>query len=781
MAPGLSRMRYSELYAREPARQASSRSKGVAGGQRKASLLPFGYRLAERSEATLRYRCLLLTVLFVPLLIWHFALRPGLESAIAGGEEAAPEPERSLAEQRRLDNTPGWEPGMMHGYDCLTAEERFDREQIATLLVRKSHITMGGEDQTGCRSGAGPCLKRHLDWLLILYIPALLYMFIALAIICDEFFVPSLEMFVEHYGISMDIAGATFMAAGGSMPELFTSLISVFYESDLGFAAIVGSAVFNVLFVIAVCTLASTEPLQLTAWPLARDCLFYIIGLGLIAVFFNEISPNEIEWWEALILFVWYNVYCGFMTINERVRDCVESWWRRKAVVPEEDEQDKEASRQTRPDKNLKMPSQFRSGIVKLLTQHASITETAGIAVFTELKCSLQESFNEMDTDGDGHITEAEFNMFMQKLGWTPPADDDVKSMKEDAASKLWRRMPLTSDDKLAFENFRKWYTVSEERIEVEVRRVFERLDRNGDGILDQDEIEKMLVLLGHRPQQQEIEEVVSEIMSVKGSSADSEAGDEGEAAPRPRKVSVHFDQFEKWYFSSMFGKEHRRRQGVEAKEEEGFSIDWPEADATWSQWFWYFFSYPLCAAMYCTLPDIRRPGMEGKVKWAIIEFLLSLFWIAVFALALYECTVVCSNTIGIPSPVAGVTIVAAGTSVPDLLSSYIVARKGEGDMAVSSSIGSNIFDITVGLPIPWMLWSFINNGRSVRVGTESLGASVMILMLMLMFVVFTIMIMKWRMTRPLGCVMMVLYVLFIVVDLCQQLPTGSPVLSLRF
>lgn len=44
-----------------------------------------------------------------------------------------------------------------------------------------------------------------------------------------------------------------------------------------------------------------------------------------------------------------------------------------------------------------------------------------------------------------------------------------------------------------------------------------------------------------------------------------------------------------------------------------------------------------------------------------------------------------------------GLTFLAAGTSVPDLITSVIVAKKGCGDMAVSSSVGSNIFDITVG------------------------------------------------------------------------------------
>lgn len=49
-----------------------------------------------------------------------------------------------------------------------------------------------------------------------------------------------------------------------------------------------------------------------------------------------------------------------------------------------------------------------------------------------------------------------------------------------------------------------------------------------------------------------------------------------------------------------------------------------------------------------------------------------------------------------------GLTILAAGTSIPDLITSVIVARKGLGDMAVSSSVGSNIFDITVGYAGVW-------------------------------------------------------------------------------
>ena len=70
----------------------------------------------------------------------------------------------------------------------------------------------------------------------VLLIVGIIYMFLALAIVCDEFFVPALDMIGETLEISDDVAGATLMAAGGSAPELFTSflgkLILIHLDSD---------------------------------------------------------------------------------------------------------------------------------------------------------------------------------------------------------------------------------------------------------------------------------------------------------------------------------------------------------------------------------------------------------------------------------------------------------------------------------------------------------------------------------------------------------------------
>ena len=55
------------------------------------------------------------------------------------------------------------------------------------------------------------------------------------------------------------------------------------------------------------------------------------------------------------------------------------------------------------------------------------------------------------------------------------------------------------------------------------------------------------------------------------------------------------------------------------------------------------------------------------------------------------------SVTMEIDEETMGLTVLAAGTSIPDLITSVLVARKGHGDMAVSSSVGSNLFDVTIG------------------------------------------------------------------------------------
>lgn len=245
--------------------------------------------------------------------------------------------------------------------------------------------------------------------------------------------------------------------------------------------------------------------------------------------------------------------------------------------------------------------------------------------------------------------------------------------------------------------------------------------------------------------------------------------------------VKIDFQQFEAWYTRSLFWEQKLTEfHNQQVADDAGFSIDWPE-DPRPRALFWYIFTYPVCAALYVSMPDVRRPHKpERGFPVALGQFLMSLLWIVIFSFCLVDWVTVISNTVGIPVPVAAVTVLAGGTSIPDLLSSYIVAKQGEGDMAVSSSIGSNIFDICFGLPVPWLCFCLSHPGENVVVESKSIGFSVMLLVVMLVAVILAIKIAKWRMTKCMGYSMLVLYIIFILQYLLQELPIkdGKPLVS---
>jgi hypothetical protein len=70
--------------------------------------------------------------------------------------------------------------------------------------------------------------------------------FWAQAVVTEERFVPSLNVFCTKFSIADDIAGATMMAAAASSPELLASFTTLFItHTSLGIGTIVGSEIFN--------------------------------------------------------------------------------------------------------------------------------------------------------------------------------------------------------------------------------------------------------------------------------------------------------------------------------------------------------------------------------------------------------------------------------------------------------------------------------------------------------------------------------------------------------
>ncbi len=104
-----------------------------------------------------------------------------------------------------------------------------------------------------------------------------------------------------YYELPDIVQGALVVAIGSSFPELATVVISSLLhgEFELGVAAIVGSAIFNILIIPAVAGLVTKDPLESNRDLVYKEAQFYIISVAVLiitfafAAIFNPISSEE--------------------------------------------------------------------------------------------------------------------------------------------------------------------------------------------------------------------------------------------------------------------------------------------------------------------------------------------------------------------------------------------------------------------------------------------------------------------------------------------------------
>uniref|UniRef100_A0A3P8UT85 Solute carrier family 24 member 4 n=1 Tax=Cynoglossus semilaevis TaxID=244447 RepID=A0A3P8UT85_CYNSE len=204
-----------------------------------------------------------------------------------------------------------------------------------------------------------------------------------------------------------------------------------------------------------------------------------------------------------------------------------------------------------------------------------------------------------------------------------------------------------------------------------------------------------------------------------------------------------------------VFGEKHKPEEFVENWEEKPKDLEKKTSNKV--KWL---ISWPLLLLLFFTVPNCAKPRWE---KYFMVSFILSTVWIAVFSYLMVWMVTVIGYTLGIPDVIMGITFLAAGTSVPDCIASLIVARQGLGDMAVSNTIGSNVFDILVGLGVPWALQTIcINYGSVVKINSRGLLYSVVLLLGSVALTVLGIHLNKWRLDKKLGIYVLALYAVFL-------------------
>eukprot|EP00941_MAST-03F_sp_MAST-3F-sp1_P001349 g1349.t1 len=139
-------------------------------------------------------------------------------------------------------------------------------------------------------------------WLLVLF-----YLFCAVAILCDKYIVPSIELICDGLNIPDEMACASFLAFGEAAPEIMISVIATAKgKFSMGMGGIIGSAIIAFGLIPSAAAAVAPGGLQLLPGPIIRDTSAFLVALTLLVNTTVNGSINTAESLQFLLLFFVY-------------------------------------------------------------------------------------------------------------------------------------------------------------------------------------------------------------------------------------------------------------------------------------------------------------------------------------------------------------------------------------------------------------------------------------------------------------------------------------------
>jgi len=527
-----------------------------------------------------------------------------------------------------------------------------------------------------------------------------------------------------------------------------------------------------VLFVIACCAFVAPN-LQLTWWPLARDAAYYCFSLAMIVIFVTDL---QVTWYEAAILLLMYGGYVTIMYYNERL----EGW------VTEQVAKDEKGG----PIRNM-LKKLWESPIVAGLLYVSIITNAVMVilevvefnrrALPLPCVCGLQVGAAQLPPTAYYYVNLG-FNIFF--------ICELVFKMIGYGFFGYWK-IPLNCfDGALVFLIVVEFILTAAAQSEVvdgcdplvDPTCMVDANDAIGVGVGRSLRVLKLIrfvrslrvLRLGR------LARAGADAMKVQPEGETNAAAGDAELGAKVAGEPNGKAEGEPSKDPDAPAKDGEKTEDGDDEEDDDdddgpfnpFEIwgDFSSPGGIFGRVMW-FIGLPLSLAFWLTIPDCRRP-MFGKF-W-FFTFSNCIIWIATLSFFMVWMVERLGVIYNVPESIMGLFVLAAGTSIPDCLSSVAVARRGHGDMAVSSSIGSNIFDVLIGLPIPWFLYTGIlrpaigesYGPQNVLIQSEALAFMILLLFVMVALVITTVHLSGWILSTRLGMAMMGLYFLFLVIAL---------------
>ena len=162
-------------------------------------------------------------------------------------------------------------------------------------------------------------------------------------------------------------------------------------------------------------------------------------------------------------------------------------------------------------------------------------------------------------------------------------------------------------------------------------------------------------------------------------------------------------------------------------------------------------------------------PDLGKQPKKCIHVFVQSLVFIGLLSWGMVEIAIQMSHILNIPEAFIALTIVAVGTSIPDIIASSFMAKKGRGGMAIADALGSNIFDILFGFGLPWLVYILVTR-QPLDVSSENLHGSVILLLATVVMIFLLLLLRKFEIGRSVGYLLITCYGAYIIYTVLEVL-----------
>lgn len=156
---------------------------------------------------------------------------------------------------------------------------------------------------------------------------------------------------------------------------------------------------------------------------------------------------------------------------------------------------------------------------------------------------------------------------------------------------------------------------------------------------------------------------------------------------------------------------------------------------------------------------DDEKPEVNGKSIFVnIVKFVFGALGIVVGADLLVDDGTIIARGLGVSEAIIGVTIIAVGTSLPELVTTITAIAKKQSELSIGNIIGANIIDITLILPV----CAFISNG-TLEIGRQSAYLDVFVCLAVAFIAIVPTIITK-KLNRWQGALMVCLYIGYVAV-----------------